>query len=124
MPGLLRVHLIKMPNLMEEEFPSILKENLEKENVDPNMMNEFHQMMPNTGSMDMDTMMGQIENIPDPSIKEAIENSINQVVQMAADTGYSGLFMSAVVISALIFVVTFILAPLRKKKKGLESDLQ
>lgn len=114
----------KMPNLMEEEFPSILKENLEKENVDPNMMNEFHQMMPNTGSMDMDTMMGQIENIPDPSIKEAIENSINQVVQMAADTGYSGLFMSAVVISALIFVVTFILAPLRKKKKGLESDLQ
>lgn len=120
--GFITLAFNNIPNLMKEEFPDILQKNLEKEHVDPNAIQQFHQMMPSGGSMDMDAMMSQIDKIPDPSIKEAIENSMNQIVHIASDNGYSGLFITAVVISALIFIFTLILAPLRKKKVKLEPE--
>src|SRR5690606_1616351 len=85
-----------IPNLMENEFPDVLKENLEAANVDPAVLGQMGAMMERADVSNMDDMLEGISKIPDPTIREAIENSINEIVQMAGSTGYSGLYFSSV----------------------------
>ena len=44
-----------------------------------------------------------------------VTDSVQQITTMAAQNGYGGLFMSAVVIAVLTLILTIVLAPIRKK---------
>ena len=65
-----------------------------------------------TSNTDMKSLMNQIQ---DPTLKQVIVDTVNEVTQIAAQNGFSGLFLSAAVISVLILIVVTILKPLRKK---------
>lgn len=60
-------------------------------------------------------MMGAVQNIQDPTLKEVVLRSVNDVTQLAAQNGYSGLFTSAAIIALCILVIGLILNPIRKK---------
>ena len=66
-------------------------------------------------------MEAVIQQIQDPGLKKVILDSVNEVTTLAAQGGYGGLFYSAVVIAVLILIVTFILAPIRKRNLLVEK---
>ena len=113
-----------LPKQMETEFPEILTENMKAENLDPaQIQGMMQEMLPQmTSGADMNQMIEGIAKIPDPTLQKVIQDSIEQVTQNVAHTGYSGLFMSAVVISCAILLVTLILAPIRKREKSVLPD--
>jgi len=56
-----------------------------------------------------------VQSIQDPALKDVILDSVSEVTRLATENGYGGLYWSAAVISVLIVVGAFILAPLRGK---------
>lgn len=56
-----------------------------------------------------------LENIQDPTLKDVIQSSVDQITLVAAQDGYGGLFYSTVIISAIVVLLAIILKPIRKK---------
>lgn len=110
----------QIPALFSSDFPSVLKRNIEGANLSPDAMSELQQLSQHmgatSGELSQNALMQMVNQIQDPTLKEVIQTSVNQIIQTAAQNGYSGLFYSTVIIAVLIIVVTFILVPIREVK--------
>lgn len=108
----------KIPELFKTDFSSILQKNMEAADLSPQAMQEFQQLAGKMASMDHSTNMDYssiLEQIQDPTLKEVIKSSVDQITLMAAQNGYGGLFYSTVVISALVVLLALILKPIRQR---------
>ena len=116
----------ELPGLFKTEFPGILQRNIQEANLGPEGLTELgaltSQMSGGAGGMSEAEMNQVISQIQDPSLKEAVLSSVQEVTQMAAQNGYSGLFYTAVVIAVLIIIATAIMAPIRKKTGVSQQD--
>lgn len=109
----------QIPNLFESNFSKILQKKLENTNLSPEAMQEFQQVISvvsSTGSSsNMKDYTTYIERIQDPTLKEIIQSSVDQITLMAAQDGYGGLFYSTVVLAAIVVLLAIILKPIRQK---------
>ena len=107
----------EMPTLFEKEFPGILQNNIAEANLSNEAMGELQQLMVQTqgGQIATSDMNSLLNSVQDPTLKEVLSNSVQQISTLAAQNGYGGLFMSGAIIAIFILAVTFILAPVRKK---------
>ncbi|WAA11150.1 MFS transporter [Fervidibacillus albus] len=110
----------RIPDLFQSDFSTILKEKMDSANLSPEAMQEFAQLAgkfsSQTEGFSEDAMTEAFNQIQDPSLKEVIQSSVEQITHMAAQDGFNGLFYSAVTLAILVLIVTFILAPIRKRK--------
>lgn len=117
----------QIPALFSSDFPSVLKRNIEGANLSPDAMSELQQLSQHmgatSGELSQNALMQMVNQIQDPTLKEVIQTSVNQIIQTAAQNGYSGLFYSTVIIAVLIIVVTFILVPIRKKDREVKGTV-
>lgn len=108
----------KIPTLFETDFRDILQENIEKADLSPEAFQELQmvagQMAQTDGAADVD-YTSIMERIQDPTLKEVIQTSVDQITQTAAQSGYDGLFYTTVVIAMLVIVMAIILKPVRNK---------
>ena len=107
----------EMPALFKTDFPEILQGNLAKANLSQEGAAELQQLTAQMSSgasanTDMTQLLNQVQ---DPTLKEVLSTSVQQLTTLSAQNGYGGLFTSAVVIATCILIVTLFLAPLRKK---------
>lgn len=110
-----------MGELFKTDFQDILKDNVAQANLSQEALDELaqigRQMASASGAEPVNA--GQIhdivQSIQDPALKDVILDSVSEVTRLAAENGYGGLYWSAAVISVLIVVGAFILAPLRGK---------
>lgn len=109
----------QIPSLFESNFSKILQKKLENTNLRPEAMQEFQQVISvvsSTGSSsNMKDYTTYIERIQDPTLKEIIQSSVDQITLMAAQDGYGGLFYSTVVLAAIVVLLAIILKPIRQK---------
>ncbi|WP_339216447.1 MFS transporter [Solibacillus sp. FSL W8-0372] len=106
------------PAIFKSDFQSILQNNVQDANLTEEATAELAQIgsqFAGGAEFSEQQMMGIVQNIQDPNLKNAVLNSVNEVTTMAAQSGYSGLFYSAVVIAICIFVTGLILKPIRNK---------
>lgn len=104
----------ELPTIFANDFPSALKENVENANLSTESQAELGQIM---GQISSDTdMTGLMNQIQDPTLKQVISDTVADMTSIAAQNGYSGLFMSGAVVAVLIIVATFILMPMRNKQ--------
>lgn len=112
----------QIPSLFQSDFGSILQKKMENADLSPEAMQEFQQlastMSANGASADVDYEK-IVEQIQDPTLKDVIQSSVDQITLMAAQDGYGGLFYSAMVIALIIVVLAIILKPIRNK--GLQA---
>lgn len=106
-----------MPKIYKEDFPEILQNNLQNANLSEAGMQEMQQLGAQfaTGGATQEQMMASVDKIQDPGLKEVILSSVQDVTQIAAQNGYSGLFYTAVVMAIGIVILAIILQPIRKK---------
>ena len=107
-----------LPNLFKTDFQSILQNNIEEANLSQAATAELGQIgsqFAGGGEFSQEQMMGIVQNIQDPTLKEVVLHSVNEVTQLAAQNGYGGLFTSAAIIALCILVIGIILKPIRKK---------
>lgn len=112
----------KLPELFQNNFSDTLQKNIENADLSQEAMQEFQQIMsyiPTTSNssstssnMDYSKMLDYIQ---DPTLKDVIQSSVDQITFMAAQDGYGGLFYSTVVIAAIVILLTIILKPVRSK---------
>jgi len=108
----------QIPDLFKNNFGDILKTNMEKADLSPEAMQEFQQVVStvSTNSTSSETDYSNIiEQIQDPTLKDVIQSSVDQITHIAAQDGYGGLFYSAVVIAVLVLLLAIIIKPIRKK---------
>ncbi|MEK3765656.1 MULTISPECIES: MFS transporter [unclassified Solibacillus] len=108
----------EIPAIFNSDFQSILQNNVQEANLTEEATAELAQIgsqFAGGAEFSEQQMMGIVQNIQDPALKNAVLNSVNEVTTMAAQSGYSGLFYSAVVIAICIFVTGLILKPIRNK---------
>jgi hypothetical protein len=108
-----------MGELFTTDFQDILRDNVEQANLPQEALDELaqigRQMASAGGSVDQAHIQDVVDSIQSPALKEVIDASVAEVTRLAAENGYGGLYWSAAVISALIIVGAFVLAPLRRK---------
>lgn len=108
-----------IPSLFQSDFGKILQDNVENANLSPEAMAELQQLsskMEMTGSANTNADYSKItEQIQDPTLKDVVQSSIDQVTQIAAQDGYGGLFYSTVIIAVILILLAIILRPIRKK---------
>lgn len=108
----------QLPSLFENKFHDILQKEMEKVELTPEAMQQFQQMASamqtaeDAGDIDYTQLLEQIE---DPTLKDVIQTSVDQITTMAAQNGYGGLFTAATVIAAIVIILAIILRPIRKK---------
>lgn len=108
----------KIPEFFKTDFNSILQNNMESANLSPQAMQEFQQLVgtmsgaEHSANMDYASLLGQIQ---DPTLKDVIQSSVDQITFMATQDGYGGLFYSTVVIATLVVLLAIILKPIRQK---------
>lgn len=113
----------QLPSLFKTEFPTILQDNLQKANVSGESMAELQQITqqfassPNS-NVSHESMVEVVAQIQDPTLKEVIQSSVDQLTFSVAHNGYTGLFYTATSVALLTIVATFILIPLRKKRNS------
>lgn len=108
----------ELPNLFKTDFQSILQTNIAEANLSQAANAELAQIgsqFASGGEFSQQQMMGIVQNIQDPTLKDVVLSSVNDVTQLAAQNGYSGLFTSAAIIALCILVIGLILNPIRKK---------
>lgn len=108
----------QIPSLFQSDFSKILQKNMENADVSPEAMQEFQQIVSNASADGSSTEMDYsniVEQIQDPTLKEVIQSSVDQITLMAAQDGYGGLFYSTVVIAVIVVLLAVILKPIRKK---------
>lgn len=112
-----------IPDLFQDKFPAILKDNLQSANLSQEGMQELQavagQMQQTQGSLTQSDYASLITQIQDPTLKDVIQSSINQITTLAAHDGYSGLFYSAAISATIIVILSIVLAPIRKKQNSL-----
>jgi len=108
----------QIPSLFQSNFSNILQKKMEDTDLSPEAMQEFQQvvstMSANGSSSDMD-YSNLLEQIQDPTLKDVIQSSVDQITLIAAQDGYGGLFYSTVVIAVIVVLLAIILKPIRKK---------
>lgn len=114
----------QIPDLFENDFGDILQKNMENADLSPEAMQEFQQIArtmasAHSSSSDIDYTK-IIEQIQDPTLKDVIQSSVDQITLMAAQDGYGGLFYAATVLAAIVILFVFILKPVRSK--ALQQD--
>lgn len=111
-----------IPELFKSHFPIILKEKIGGTSLSSEAMKEFYQLSQqfgtSSGEFSENQMLGIINQVKDPGLKEVIQSSVDQITLMAAQDGYNGLFYSAVTLAIMTIFVTLILIPIRKRKLG------
>lgn len=109
----------QVPSLFESDFADILQSNVEKANLSPKALAELQQLssqMATSSSSASEADFAKItEQIQDPTLKDVIQSSIDQITLIAAQDGYGGLFYSTVVIAVIIVILAIVLQPIRKK---------
>ncbi|MER2000219.1 MAG: MFS transporter, partial [Lysinibacillus sp.] len=108
----------ELPNFFKTDFPSILENKLEEASLSPEAIQEMQQLSGQFTSVQAVTqndMQQIVSQINDPTLKEAVLSSVNEVTMTAAQQGYGGLFMSAGIIAVGIIIFGLILQPIRKK---------
>lgn len=108
----------KIPEFFKSDFSSILQNKMESANLSPQAMQEFQQLVGTMSSADHSANMNYaslLEKIQDPTLKDVIQSSVDQITFMAAQDGYGGLFYSTVVIAVLVVLLAIILKPIRQK---------
>lgn len=108
----------KIPEFFKSDFSSILQNKMESANLSPQAMQEFQQLVGTMSSADHSANMNYaslLEKIQDPTLKDVIQSSVDQITFMAAQDGYGELFYSAVVIAVLVVLLAIILKPIRQK---------
>ncbi|MFD2368845.1 MFS transporter [Brevibacillus sp. GCM10020057] len=108
----------QIPSLFQSDFGNILQKKMEAADLSPEAMQEFQQVvsaMPTAGTPSDADYAHLLEQIHDPTLKDVIQSSIDQITWMAAQEGYGGLFYSTVVIAAMVVLLALILKPVRKK---------
>jgi nitrate/nitrite transporter NarK len=108
----------QIPSLFQSDFSKILQKKMENADLSPEAIQEFQQVagtMSTTGSPSETDYSRILEHIQDPTLKEVIQSSVDQITLTAAQDGYGGLFYSTVVIAALIVLLALILKPIRNK---------
>ncbi|MEK4229165.1 hypothetical protein [Solibacillus sp. FSL H8-0538] len=68
-----------------------------------------------SGSVTPEQMTAGLSHLQDPTLKDSILSSVNEITKVAAQIGYGGMFYSAVIIAICIVVMTLFLQPIRKK---------
>ncbi len=115
----------ELPTLFKTDFTGILQNNIQNAQISPEGLKELENITASipagNGNITEDSMEAVIQQIQDPGLKKVILDSVNEVTTLAAQGGYGGLFYSAVVIAVLILIVTFILAPIRKRNLLVEK---
>ncbi|HWK21753.1 MAG TPA: MFS transporter [Ureibacillus sp.] len=107
-----------LPNIFKSDFGQTLQNNLSNVTLSENGAQELQQVgaqFATASDMPQEELMAVVGQIQDPTLKEVILSSVNEMSQTAAQNGYGGLFMSAAVIAILILVFALILQPIRKK---------
>lgn len=108
----------QIPSLFESDFSKILQDKMEDTDLSPEAMQEFQQVVStvstNGSSSDMD-YTNLLEHIQDPTLKDVIQSSVDQITLIAAQDGYGGLFYSTVVIAVMVVLLAIILKPIRNK---------
>ena len=106
----------EIPDLFKSDFAGILQDNIEKADLSPAAMQEVStlstQFASGPAEIDMNSALTQIQ---DPTLKEVVLSSVNEITTMAALDGYGGLFMSAGVIAVCVVIFAFVLKPIRAK---------
>lgn len=109
----------QIPEMFKSDFGRILQSNVEKADLSPAAMAELQQIaenMPTTGDVAADVDYSKItEQIQDPTLKDVVQTSIDQITTAAAQDGYSGLFYSTVVIAVITIILAIIIKPIQKK---------
>lgn len=98
---------------------TVIQNNLKEANI-PLTGSDMMTQMP--AQMDFNSLQAGFEQIPDPTIKQIMLDSLHEVV----GNGYSGLFMTSAVICAICIVLAAIIGIVRKKEKnkvGLKAEL-
>lgn len=106
----------QLPSLFKSDFSKILQKKMENADLSPEAMQEFQQVVStmSTSHPSSNTDYTKIlEQIQDPTLKEIIQSSVDQITLMAAQNGYGGLFYSTVVIAAIVVLLAIILKPIR-----------
>ncbi|MGN7478218.1 MFS transporter [Solibacillus silvestris] len=108
----------EIPSLFKTDFQSVLQNNVQDADLSGDAIAELAQIggqFASGSEFSQQQMIDAVQNIQDPTLKEVIMKSVNEVTSIAAQNGYGGLFYSAVVIAICIFIVGIILKPVRKK---------
>ncbi|WP_066316120.1 MFS transporter [Bacillus sp. FJAT-29814] len=108
----------QLPSLFQSDFSKILQKKMESADLSPEAMQEFQQVVStmSTSHPSSNTDYAKVvEQIQDPTLKEVIQSSVDQITLMAAQDGYGGLFYSTVVIAALVVLLAIILEPIRSR---------
>lgn len=108
----------EIPSLFKTDFQSILQTNVQQSNLSAEATAELAQIGSQFSAgreISQQQMMTVVQSIQDPTLKEVVLNSVNEVSVIAAQNGYSGLFYCAVIIAICILIVGFILKPIRIK---------
>jgi EmrB/QacA subfamily drug resistance transporter len=108
----------QLPSLFQSDFSKILQKKMENADLSPEAMQEFQKVvsnMPTTGASSSADYSKILEQIQDPTLKEVIQSSVDQITLMAAQDGYGGLFYSTVVIAVLVVLLAIILKPIRSR---------
>lgn len=108
----------ELPNLFKSDFGTQLQDNLKGVDLSAAGEKEMQQLGSQfAGEDDLSTeqMQQLVASIQDPTLKEAITNTVANLTKTAAHQGYDGLFITATCISIAILILAFILKPIRKK---------
>lgn len=108
----------ELPNLFKSDFGTQLQDNLKGVDLSAAGEKEMQQLGSQfAGADDLSTeqMQQLVVSIQDPTLKEAITNTVANLTKTAAHQGYDGLFITATCISIAILILAFILKPIRKK---------
>lgn len=102
----------ELPTLFATDFPSKLQQNVEAANLSPAAQAELGTLIGQISSdTDMQALVGQVQ---DPALRQVITDTVSDMTTLAAQQGFSGLFMSAAVISVLVLLGAVMLKSLRK----------
>lgn len=109
----------QVPDLFQSDFGKILQDNVADANLSPAAMEELQQLSSQMSTVSSSASQADYskitEQIQDPTLKDVVQSSIDQITLIAAQDGYGGLFYSTVVIAILIVILAIVLKPIRKK---------
>lgn len=108
----------ELPDLYATDFPNKLQDNLQNAHLSAEAQAELGQLasqFSSGGEFSQQQMTAAIDNIQDPTLKEALTSTVQEMTTIAAQNGYGGLFMTAGILAVLIIIVALFLPAARKK---------
>lgn len=117
--GFIARGFIELPSLFKSDFPTILQNNVQAAELSQQATVELAaigQQFAAGGDYSQQQMMEAVQTIQDPTLKEVVLISVNEVTQLAAQNGYSGLFTTAALIGLCVLIIGIMLKPIRNKE--------